>query len=45
MREVIISDKMFLNARKKAIELGTLKNSILKGNGNLTGFIGEYLAQ
>jgi hypothetical protein len=44
MKEVIVSDKMFLAARKKSIELGKLKNSILNGNGNLTGFIGEFIS-
>lgn len=30
-------------ARKKADELGVLKNSIRKGKGNITAFIGEIL--
>ena len=37
-----ISDRIRSLASKKANDLGKLKNSILKGNGNLTGFIGEY---
>lgn len=37
-----ISGEIRSLASKKANELGKLRNSILKGNGNLTGFIGEY---
>lgn len=45
MIEVPISDKMLLKARKKAIEMGQLNNSIQKGGGSLGGFIGEFIAQ
>ena len=44
MIEVKVTDDMFLQAREKSIEMGKLRNSILHGNGNLAGFIGEYLA-
>jgi hypothetical protein len=45
MLEVTISDKMLIDARKKAGELGRLNNSIQRGAGNLVGFLGEYVAQ
>jgi hypothetical protein len=31
------------HAHKKSVEMGELKNSITKGEGNLVGFIGEGL--
>lgn len=34
---------MFLKAREQSIELGTLRNSIRKGDGNLVGFLGEHI--
>lgn len=34
---------MRTNAQKKADELGQLKNSIMKGQGNFTGFLGEEI--
>jgi hypothetical protein len=45
MQLVIVSEDMKDNAKMKAAEMGTLNNSILKGEGNLIGFIGEELAQ
>jgi len=45
MQLVIVSEDMKDNAKMKAAEMGTLNNSILKGDGNLIGFIGEELAQ
>lgn len=45
MIEVPISDKMFIKAREKAIEMGKLNNSIQNGGGSLGGFIGEFIAQ
>lgn len=45
MIEVIITDEMMSNARRKAAEMGEIKNSILFGNGNLTGFVGEEVAR
>ena len=44
MQEIKISLDMLDAARQKAKELGKLNNSILKGKGNLAGFIGEQIA-
>lgn len=44
MEEIQISLGMLDIARNKANELGRLNNSILKGKGNLAGFLGEQLA-
>jgi hypothetical protein len=44
MIEVEITDEMVINARKKAREMGKLKNSILGGQGSVGGFIGEQIA-
>ena len=44
IKEIKITDKMLLSARKKAKELGRLHNSISKGKGNLCGFLGEEVA-
>ena len=41
MIEVQITDKMMEWAEKKAKELSLLNKSIMKGKGNLTGFLGE----
>ena len=43
MIEVDISDDIISNAKIKADEMGSLNNSIRKGDGNLVGFIGEYV--
>jgi hypothetical protein len=43
IKKVEITDYMLISARKKAVSLGTLNNSILKGAGNLAGFLGEYI--
>jgi len=45
MIEVLITPHMVEKAKKKATELGKLKNSITKGEGNLAGFLGEYVAE
>jgi len=45
MIEVEITTKMIDNARVKAKKLGTLRNSITNGGGNLIGFIGEEITQ
>jgi len=45
MVEVKITDDMFVKARRKAIELGQINNSIERGDGNLIGFLGEMIAQ
>jgi hypothetical protein len=44
MIEVKITDEMIANAKEKALEMGRLKNSILKGKGSVGGFIGEQIA-
>lgn len=44
MIEVEITDEMVVNARKKAREMGLLKNSIRRGQGAVAGFIGEQIA-
>lgn len=41
MIEVIITPEMLKEARERAKELGTLKNSITKGAGNIAGMLGE----
>ena len=43
MIEIKVTEKMFLTAREKAVEVGKLNNSILNGGGNLAGFIGEQI--
>lgn len=45
MIEVQITTNMVEKAKKKADELGVLKNSITSGRGNLAGFLGEFAAQ
>ena len=44
MIKVIVTDEMLLKAREKASEMGQLHNSILRGQGNMSGFIGEQVA-
>jgi hypothetical protein len=41
MVEIPVTNKALYYALLKAKELGSLNNSILKGAGNLTGFVGE----
>ena len=41
MKEIKISSAMIENARIKSKEMGPLRNSIVKGDGNIAGFIGE----
>ena len=36
---------MLVEARDKAAEMGQLRNSIIRGAGNIAGFIGEAIAQ
>ena len=45
MIEVRVTQRMLIEARKKAEEMGRINNSILKGAGNLAGFVGEFIAQ
>ena len=44
MKIVAISSEMLDRSKVKANELGKLNNSILKGDGNLVGFLGEEIA-
>ena len=44
MKEIKISSDMIENAHIKSKEMGPLRNSIVKGDGNIAGFIGEQLA-
>lgn len=45
MVEVEITPEMLSQAQEKADSLGELKNSVSRGKGNLTGFLGEICAQ
>ena len=45
MIKVEIKKEWVENAKKKAKEMGVLNHSILKGNGNITGFIGEFMVE
>lgn len=44
MIEVKITEEMIAKAQQSAEEMGKLRNSIRKGEGNLVGFIGEQVA-
>ena len=44
MKEIEISLEMIDKARKKAEEMGVIRNSILRGDGSIAGFIGEQIA-
>lgn len=43
--EVKITDEMTVAAATKAAEMGRLNNSIMKGEGNIAGFLGEEIAR
>ena len=45
MLEVEITKDMVDAARKKAEELGVLRNSITQGAGNIAGFLGEFIVE
>ena len=45
MIEIVISPAMLVEARDKAAEMGQLRNSIIRGAGNIACFIGEAIAQ
>lgn len=45
MIEVEITDEMLNEAKLKAEDLGVLNRSYLKGDGNITGFLGERIAK
>ena len=40
MQEIEITLDMIDKARTKSTEMGVLKNSINRGNGNIAGFVG-----
>lgn len=44
MIEVKITEEMKKHAWQKSRQMGTLHNSIMKGDGNIAGFIGEEVA-
>jgi len=44
MEKVLITQEMLVLAKKKAKEMGVLKNSIEEGEGNVAGFVGELVA-
>lgn len=45
MIEVNITDNMLIEARAKAKEMGQLKGSMMKGERNVIGFLGEIVTQ
>lgn len=44
MIEVKITEEMKKRARKKSQEMGEINNSIMRGDGNIAGFLGEEVA-
>ena len=44
MIEYKITDQMLITARDMAVDLGRINNSILRGQGNIAGFLGELIA-
>lgn len=44
MIEVKITEEMKKSAWAKSREMGVIKNSIMKGDGNIAGFLGEEVA-
>ena len=43
MIEIDITKDMIEQCKAKAQDIGRLKNSITKGQGNLAGIVGEYI--
>ena len=43
MIEVQVTDEQLIEARKQAVEMGKLHNSITRGQGNVAGFVGEII--
>ena len=43
MKHIKISNDSIVKAKAKASEMGTLRNSITKGAGNIHGFLGEII--
>jgi hypothetical protein len=41
--EVQVTDEQLIEARKQAVEMGKLHNSITRGQGNVAGFVGEII--
>ena len=44
MIEVKITEEMKERAKKKSEEMGVIRNSIMSGDGNIAGFLGEEIA-
>jgi hypothetical protein len=42
MYQIPLNKEIFIAAYRKAVKLGAIKNSIMKGGGNFTGYVGEY---
>lgn len=45
MQEISVTSDMVAHAMQKAKEMGRLNNSITRGQGNISGFIGEEVAR
>jgi len=45
MYEIIITEQMKHNAKKKSDDMGVIKGSIRGGGGNMIGFLGEELVK
>ena len=43
MKEISVTQEILEDAKKKASDMGRIKNSITKGDGNIAGFLGEFL--
>lgn len=43
MIEILVTDEQLIEARKQAVEMGKLHNSITRGQGNVAGFVGEIV--
>ena len=43
MEEILIKEDILIQARQKAREMGAIKNSITRGEGNVAGFVGELV--
>ena len=44
MIEIEITEQMKKQAWAKSREMGVIRNSIMKGDGNIAGFLGEEVA-
>lgn len=45
LEEIVIDPEWVELSKEKALKMGTLKNSITHGRGNVAGFLGEYIVQ